>query len=325
MCGLEERGGNYIGIEPLTGRTIPNVNIRAEIAENSHLRTVVRISGTIAEILVVQRLILYRGLKRFDVENEVHWTQPRLVRLQQLFPLTYERAQVRYGVPFGSNEWDGVIRNAAPHAKDEVSHETWIRSRDIQNWLWAGGPDWGVTIAADHHQLKLVDGVIRAEMVRGTRFTSVRVVRGDQVGSLNYPPTGKYVFRYSVSSGLGDWKATKAWRIGMDFNNALIPVSVVDEISSKSLPPSQSFCSVQGENLVISAFKKADLEDKLVLRVYEMEGRPVETPVVVLHEPRKVRELNLLEETMNPPQRALRVQPYQIMTIAVDHPQRSKQ
>src|SRR5512135_2594636 len=104
------------------------------------------------------------------------------------------------------------------------------------------------------------------------------------------------MFRYSLSSGAGDWKAARAYRAGMNWNNPLLPVSVVDTISAKSLPPSRSFCSVKAENLVISALKKSDLNSAVLLRTYEIEGAPVETPVEFLGQPCTFGEVNLLEE-----------------------------
>ncbi len=322
IVGLEERGGNYIGVEPLSGRTIPNTNIRTDVEENNAVRTVIRVSGSVADIPVVQRLIFYRGLKRMDVENSVEWKEPRFIRIEQLFPLQRKDARIQYGVPFGTNAEANIIPNAAPHARDEITKEAWLQSRDVQNWIWAGASDWGLTIAVDHYQVKLADGLIRAEMVRGTRFTSARVVKGGQVGSLHYPPPGTYVFRFSLSSGSGDWAASKAWRAGIDFNNELIPVSVVDDVSPKSLPPANSFCSVTGDNLVISALKKADAGEQLVLRVYEMQGRPVETPVVAFGQPRSVTEVNLIEEPAQkrPPKQALAVGPHQIKTVTLAVP-----
>jgi len=320
IVGLEERGGNYIGVEPLSGRTIPNANIQTEIEENNGVRTIVKVTGSVSDIPVIQRLIFYKGMKRLDIENTVTWKDPRLVRIEQLFPLQHKDAQVQYGVPFGSNSASNIIPNTEPHASDEITKTAWMQSRDIQNWLWAGGSDWGVTITADHHQVKLGDNLIRAEMVRGTRFTSARVVKGGEVGSLHYPPPGTYVFRYSLSSGSGDWTETKAWRSGIDFNNGLIPVSVMDEVSTKSLPSSHSFCSVNGDNLVISSLKKADAGDQLVLRMYEMIGRPSETSVTLLGQTRAITEVNLLEEAAgkNTPRRMFSARPYQIKTVTMD-------
>ena len=63
----------------------------------------------------------------------------------------------------------------------------------------------------------------------------------------------------------------------MAFNTALVPVSVTDEISSKSLPPSRSFCNVNDGNLVMTALKKAQRSDSLIFRYFEaratQEGR----------------------------------------------------
>lgn len=203
-----------------------------------------------------------------------------------------------------------------PRAGDEITHDSWKNSRLIQHWIHAGTADWGLTLASDHQQIRLGEGVIRAQMVRGTRFTSVKVVRGDQVTSMFYPPPGTYVCHYSVSSAKGDWKASKAYRAGLNWNNPLLPITVVDGISEKTLPPTLSFCSVQQDNVVISALKKADLGTSVLLRTYEIEGSPVETSVEFLGRRPAFGEVNLLEEELNQkPQQVLRGSPYSIKTI----------
>jgi alpha-mannosidase len=153
-------------------------------------------------------------------------------------------------------------------------------------------------------------------MLRGTRFVSVKVVRGQEVTSMHYPPPGLYVFRYSLSSAKGDWKAAKAYRTGMNWNNPLLPVTAVDAISGKTLPPTHSFCSLGQGNLVISALKKADRGPSVLLRAYEIEGAPAETSVDFLGKKAACTEVNLLEEEVNSPsQDVLRIQPFRIATL----------
>ncbi|MBM3333538.1 hypothetical protein FJY63_02645, partial [Candidatus Sumerlaeota bacterium] len=270
IVAAEERGGNYIGIEPLSGRTIPSIVDEVAVEENNAVRAVVQVSSRIADIAITQRLTLPQGLKRLDIENTVEWRTPRFVRVEQLFPLAQPNAAIHYGVPFGANASDNIMPATGPRAGDEIKPESWRASRLIHDWIHAGTAEWGLTLASDHQQIRLGEGVIRAEMVRGTRFTSVKVVRGEEVTSLRYPPPGTYVFRYSISSAPGDWKASKAYRTGMNWNNPLLPVSVVDDVSKKTLPPTRSFCSVKQDNLVISALKKADLEPAILLRLYEI-------------------------------------------------------
>ena len=74
--------------------------------ENSPVRAVVRISGDIAGVPVVQRLTLYRGLKKIDLENTVDWKPGRFIQIEQMFPL--ERCLDEYTTLDSrglSNEW----------------------------------------------------------------------------------------------------------------------------------------------------------------------------------------------------------------------------
>lgn len=316
IVGIEERGTNNVQPEKDTGRTLPSSINGTAVEENNAVRTVLAISGWIANIPVVQRLILYHDLKRLDIENSVDWKEQRLIRIEQLFPFQQSNAEIYYGVPFGANSAKSILPGSGPSANDEINKEAWERYRTIQDWVFAGTPEWGLTLAADHQLVKLDDGVIRANMIRGQRYTSVRVVRGEEVTSIHFPANGHYVFRYSLSSGSGDWKALRSYRAGLNFNGPLIPVSVVDDISGKSLPPTHSFFSVQGDNLVVSALKKSETDHSIVLRLYEVHGAQTETTVTFLGKQREFHETDLLEQDLRPQaERVLRVSPYGIETL----------
>lgn len=316
IVATEERGGNYIGIEPPSGRILYGLVDNVKVEETNAVRAVIRIDSRIADIPITQRLTLYHDLKRLEIENTVEWKTPRFVRLEQLFPLTQPGAAINYGIPFGANNAANILPRASTHASDEIPNTDWRCSRLIHDWVHAGTAEWGLTVSSDHQQIRLPGEMIRAAMLRGTRFTSVKVVRGNVVTSLHYPPPGTYVFRYAITSSAGDWKRAKAYRTGMDWNNPLLPISVVDTLSGKSLPPTHSFCSVKQENLVVSALKKSDLGPSILLRVYEIEGAPIETPVVLFGRPVTSSEVNLLEEAVDTePQRVLRGGPYAIKTI----------
>ncbi len=322
VVALEERGGNYIGKEPPSGRTIVSMVDSVEVLENNPVRAVVLIKSRIADIPITQRLTLYQGLKQLDIENTVEWRSsiPRFIRLRQLFPVASSNAVLHYGIPFGANSADNLMPNAETIRGDEISNESWRRSRHIHDWIHAGAADGGLTIATDHQQIRLGDDVICAEMVRGTKYVSVKVGRGDEITSMHYPPPGTYVFRYSLSSGPGDWKKSKAYRSGINWNNPLLPISVADEITSKSLPPTRCFCSLGQDSLVLSALKKADLGPAILLRVYEIEGSTVKTPVEFLGRRATFGEVNLLEEGLGgTSQKELRSGPYAIKTIKLDH------
>jgi alpha-mannosidase len=316
VTALEERGGNYIGIEPPTRRTLIALVEGVTLEENNAVRAVVRVDLRIADITIAQRLTLYRGLKRLDIENAVDWRGPRFIRIRQMFPLADANAAIHYGIPFGANVAENIMPNVGPHLGDEITPESWRQCRFIQGWIHAGSADAGLTVACDHPLVRLEPGAITGEMIRGTRFTSAKVVRGEQVGSMHYPPPGRYVFRYSLSSGTGDWRASKAYRAGLGFNNPLLPVEVADAVSAKSLPPTHSFCTLKADNLVVSSLKKADLGPGVLLRVYEIEGAAANTPVEFLGQQAAFHETNILEQNVDPAtQQTLHVGPYKIKTI----------
>jgi alpha-mannosidase len=316
IVGVEERGTNNVQPEKDTGRTIPASIDGTNLEENNPVRTVLGISGWLADIPIAQRLILYQGLKRLDIEDSLDWNRQRLVRIEQLFPVQQANAEFEYGVPFGANSGKNIMPGARPAANDEINQEAWEKYRIIQNWIFAGTPEWGVTVTADHQLISLEPGLIRANMIRGQRYTSVKIVRGGGVTSIHYPPKGHYDFRYSLSSGPGDWKAQRSYQAGLSFNSALIPVEVVDDISSKSLPPTHSFCTVQGNNLVISALKKSESDSSITLRLYEIQGAKAATPVTFLGKQQTFVETNLLEQELSSQdERVLRVNPYEIKTL----------
>jgi hypothetical protein len=321
VIATEERGGNYIGIEPVTGRTIPSVVDEIRVEENNAVRAVLRIALRIADVAIVQRLTLFHDLKRLDIENAVEWRSPRLLRIEQLFPVSQESPSFHYGVPFGANRADNILPNAATHQSDEIGMDDWRRSRHIHDWIHAGDAAWGLTISTDHQQVRLDGPIVRAQMVRGTRFTSVKVVRGEEASGQHYPPAATYTFRYSLSSAAGDWRTAKAWRAGMALTNPLLPVSVVDSISRKSLPPTQSFCSIAQDSVVISALKKADASSAVMLRVYDIEGTPVNAAVLFLGKNVPFTETNLLEEEVsNQVRTLLRAGPNTIRTLRLRLP-----
>jgi alpha-mannosidase len=316
IAASEERGGDDLSIIPPTGRTIVNVINGVELDETGPVQTVMRITGDVGGIPIVQRVTLYQGLKRVDLEDRVDWRPGRSMNIEQVFPLQQPNVEVRNGTPFGSVAAEDMMPNAGPRNGDEVPKDVWRRWRQIQDWVFAGTREWGFTVSADHQFLTVGDSAIRAGMLRGTRFTPVNVVGGGRPFQILSPPAEVYVFHYSFTSGRGDWAAARSWRAGMAFSTPLIPVSSANELSQKSLPPMRSFCSLDADNLVITALKKADGDGAIMLRVFEIRGDTAESRVRFLGQDRKFRAANLLEE-VGPMQEeeVLRLGPYEISTV----------
>jgi len=315
IVALEERGGNNPNPEELTGRTFYNSIDHTGIEESNSVRTVFRIEGSVAGIPLVQRLVLYRNLKRLDIENNIKWTYRKYIRLEQLFPFE-EDEEVVYGVPFGASSPNNIMPGAGPRARDEIQKDAWVKYREIQDWIWVGTKNYGFTVAIDHNLLRFDNCIIRSQMLRGLRWTSGRITRDGITTTNQYPPEGNYTFRYSFTSGRGDWKENDSYKTGIDFNTPLIPVAVADEISEKSLPPSASFLRLSSDDLVLSAVKKAENDPGLVVRFFDIKGSGGKTQVLWMDKIQNFREVNLIEEKPAPKdQILLKVDPFEIKSV----------
>jgi alpha-mannosidase len=153
-------------------------------------------------------------------------------------------------------------------------------------------------------------------MIRGTSYNQLRTYQDGRPVPLQQPTAGIYVFHYSISSAKGNWAAANAWRRGMELANPLIPVVSEDELSPKSLPAEQSFLSIQGDSLVVSALKKADQGNGIVVRLFEESGHRADTPIHFLNQERSFQNVNLLEEPISKISgKVLHVRPFDIDTI----------
>ncbi|HWG19487.1 MAG TPA: glycosyl hydrolase-related protein [Terracidiphilus sp.] len=316
VVAQEQRGGDAISNFPSTGRTFPEHIKSVSLVRNGAEETVFRIAGDIEGESIAQKLTMYRDLPRIDLENTIEWTPGPAMEIQQVFPVEMSGAEVRNGVPFGSASETEMMPGAGPKAGDEISKDIWKEWRQIQYWISSNTPEWNLTISADHQLFTVSTGAMRGDMIRGTTFNQLRTYEDGRAVPVKQPWAGTYVFRYSIRSGRGNWVAAKAWRQGMGFNNPLMGVVSEDELSPKTLPPQQSFASVTGDSLVMTALKKADRSDGIVLRLFEETGQREETAIQFLGKQQSFESVNLMEEnTAHAAQTTLLVEPYKIKTI----------
>jgi alpha-mannosidase len=70
----------------------------------------------------------------------------------------------------------------------------------------------------------------------------------------------------------------------------------------------------------VSALKKSDREDAIVVRVFDERGQSSQTPVHFLGQSRAFRAVNMLEEDLPAGEtKVLNLQPYEIGTIKILH------
>ena len=90
---------------------------------------------------------------------------------------------------------------------------------------------------------------------------------------------GHHEFSYSLYPHTGDWKQALTVRRGYEFNYPLRAFQV--EGHGGNLPSKYSFVGIRGDNVVLTAFKKAEDGDATIFRFYEWAGKMGEVEITL--------------------------------------------
>jgi len=133
---------------------------------------------------------------------------------------------------------------------------------------------------------------------------------------------GKHEFRYSLLPYQGNWQKAQVARWAREFT-ALPRVTLTDEHEG-TLPKSFGYLHLAPAALVISAIKKVERKNTLLVRAYNTTSKAVEGVFTFGHKPVSVRLLDLKEELLEgKPIRPqgnkvkLNFAPFQIRTLEV--------
>lgn len=96
-------------------------------------------------------------------------------------------------------------------------------------------------------------------------------------------------YEYAIYPHRGDWEEAQVYAEARRLNAPVMAYQVSGETEG-SLPPEQGFLKVSDRNLQVSAFKKAEDRDSLILRVYNPTGQPVRAKVEITVPGAEVRQ-----------------------------------
>jgi len=115
-----------------------------------------------------------------------------------------------------------------------------------------------------------------------------------------YPELGDHEIEYSVVFHNSDFNVIEAVRAGEDFNN---PMNVVSApIQDGDLPLEKSFAKLLTDNANISAIKKAECGEGIIIRLYELAGKDVTAEVElgdIISNPKEAFIVDALEKVID--------------------------
>jgi len=162
---------------------------------------------------------------------------------------------------------------------------------------------------------------VKAGNIYYTLLRSVSVLSTDgRSGPLIPTPAamelGEHTYSYAVYPHSGDWKKAAIHRHGHEFNHRLIAV----QTGSKDLKHEFKSVKLEPDNLIISAIKKAEKDNALIIRFFETRGERCDASLVFPSQIKSAESVNLLEEepsqlVIKNGELKLEVLPFEIITL----------
>lgn len=252
------------------------------MVESGKVRSVIRSVYGYGNSTFIQDVILYSDRAQIDFRFEADWRH-RKQMIKIAFPVDVKADTVTCDIPYA------VI--ARPSDGREIV---------AQKWIDLSSGEFGVTLLNDSkYGFDVKGGMIRLTALRSPTDPDPKA------------DEGWHEFHYALSPHAGGWQEGKAVRKGYEFNTPIIPLLATQHRGS--LPSAFSFVQIDNPDLVLTAMKKSEDDQDIVLRVYEASGRTSRGKLSLWQPFIGVSETNLIE--WNPTSISTGVKKSQTLTL----------
>jgi alpha-mannosidase len=250
--------------------------------ENGPVYTSFSARQPLSTCTIVQKVTIYHDVKRIDVAVSIlGWNGDRYREFRMALPLAMQTPEVTYQVPMGVVRFrKDEIPGAAGFAYGKVNYAqpvADVRPREVQNFVSASDGFAGVTMSSDVAVMDFIDPTdhpVPYPVLQPILLASRRSCHG--LGNW-YLQEGDHYYSFSLFSHTPGW--TGGYRQAIGANDPLIAVVPDRHAADASLPAVHGFLSVSAKNWIVTALKKCDDDNSVVLRLYDIEGKDAEGTV----------------------------------------------
>ncbi len=301
------------------------------VKENGDVFTSFSYRSKIRNAVVEQTVTIYHQIKKIDFDIAIfNWDGILYREYRMMLPVDIVNGEVAYEVPFGvarvgKDEIPGTAGTEFGETKD-------IRPRAIGNWIGVSGKEFGVTLSSSAGTADYQDPTDRPaantiiqpilfasrkscygepegnegiepirpygitegnDIVKPFAVRDVETLRSVAIGN-DYLQTGDHYFHFSLTSHTPGWK--QGYRFGQAANENLKAVFAPRMYMNAALPHSFSFFDIQNEHVVVSAIKKCEDDESLIIRLYNVNDKAETVKLSTKYIPQAIFRVNLIEE-----------------------------
>jgi alpha-mannosidase len=230
------------------------------LVEHGPVKSVVRVTSRYGSCTLLQDFTMYPDRDQIDVSVVVDWHE-QLKMLKLRFPVNVKFMKVTHEIPYGHTERFASGEEEVTQAWVDVSGVS--RDREIP---------YGFSLLNDgKYSVDVNVRDIGLTVLRSPAYAHhIPAVLGPD-GTHAYIDRGTQRFHYTLFPHASSWETAGTVRRAAELNQA--PVAFFATFHPEGgLPQSDSFISVEPENVMVTVLKQAEDGDGFVLRAYETDG-----------------------------------------------------
>ncbi|RCX18189.1 alpha-mannosidase [Fontibacillus phaseoli] len=266
-----------------------------KLVESGPIRAVIHFSWCYGQSKIEQDMILYAGSRVIDFVTEADWHE-RQQLLKVAFPVNVRATEATFDVQFGNVKRPTHWNTSWDAARFETVGHQWADLSD---------KGYGVSLMNDcKYGYDIKDNVLRLSLIKCATHPDTEA---DQ---------GYHRFTYSLFPHQGDWLQGGTVREAWVLNNPLrLSLGAAQGTAS-------SLFKLSGRTAMISAVKKAEDRDTVIVRVHDYSGS---RKALELDSDQRIvawRECNLMEQSEEPWTASAGISfvlnPYEIKTFEIE-------
>lgn len=240
---------------------------------------------------IVTEVTVWNDLRRVDIVNRLNKTQ------------TYDKEAVYFAFPFAANK--PTFRYECPagivNANQDMLPGACLDWFAVQHFVEVESGDAAIAWATPDAPLVCFQDINRGKWLRDLPMNNGHLYAYvmNNYWHTNYKPGqgGEHVFRFSITSRAKADNTASA-QFGWAASNPLLAVPVEGQPNGQLPAGATSLVDIAEPNVLLIGAKQAEDRQGLVLRLWEVSGKPTTGHVRLNHLPfRRATACNLLEET----------------------------
>ncbi|MDN4072995.1 alpha-mannosidase [Fictibacillus terranigra] len=236
------------------------------LAEHGPVKSVIRVVSEYGKSTLVQDFMMYPGSDQIDVKVSVDWRET-FKMLKLLFPVNAIFTKQTYEIPYGTIERE--------HNGEEEPGQSWV---DVTGLMPNHKVVYGVSLMNDaKYSYSIHNKELALTVLRSPIYAHHDPLVPDEDCDYTFIDQGIQRFHYSLLPHEGSWEEAGTTKRAAELN--CMPISIIETYHKGPLPQIDSYVKVDAENIIVSALKKAEDNDDLIIRLYETNR--IETEVEI--------------------------------------------